>query len=88
MIDSLQQISQQIASHKKNSEVTSAASPFPASLSIDLKKLTDQLTTLEKDSSQISNQLKRISIASQKNYYWLIFLLAYLGFQLLSHNES
>jgi hypothetical protein len=88
MIDSLQQISQQITSHKKNSDGSLTASPVPASLSLDLKKLTDQLTILEKDSSQISSQLRQISIASQKNYYWLLFLLAYLGFQLLSHSDS
>lgn len=87
MIDSLQQLSQQIASHKKNSETT-PASPFPASLAIDLKKLADQLTNLEKDSSQISTQLKLISISSQRNYYWLVFLLAYLGFQLVIQKES
>ena len=87
MIDSLQQISQQIASHKKSSETT-PTSPFPASLAIDLKKIADQLTNLEKDSSQISSQLKLISNSSQRNYYWLVFLLAYLGFQLAAQKNS
>jgi hypothetical protein len=93
IINSLQQISQQLSLHKLNQQETYTSSypsisPLPPSLTVDVKKLVEQMTLLEKESSQISNQLRLVSIASQKNSYWILFLLLFLGYQMISASDK
>jgi hypothetical protein len=91
ILNSLQQISQQISHHKisqDNAHSSSPLPPLPPSLTVDVKKMVDQMTQLEKESSRISDQLRLISVASQKNSYWIVFLIIYLGYQMVSYSEK
>lgn len=82
LIESLQQISQQITQAKKDSSMNTL------NLDEKLQNITNNLITLEKESSGISETLRNISNTSEKSYYWLVLVIFYLAYFLLNSAEE
>jgi hypothetical protein len=98
IIQSLQHLSQQITTYQKSTTSLLLASPSSSTtalpttpsefIPVELSKVAEKLHSLETDSTRLSDSLRAVSVASQKNYSWVIFILIYLGYQLVSQQKE
>lgn len=81
LIDSFQKISQQISQAKKDSSFNINS----LNLDTELLEITNKLVTLEKQSTEISENLRKASSMSGGGYAWIVMIVIYFLIQFLSH---